>query len=597
MTYSIKIYTGTGTTNIFQVPFDFIHKEHVEVRLNGAILVPQVDYTWPTATSIALTAGNLNSGSTLEIRRNTPKVARLVEFQDASVLTEEELNLNSDQMFNAVQEAMDEADTKVGFAATGTVDFLGYRLINVGDPIDPTDGANKKFADGVLEACVAKTEEASQHASAASTSATNAAGSATAAAGSASVASAKEILATQSASTATAKASEASSSAASAAQKSNDAASSATAATLSAQAAAASAQEAAQAAVEAEAAAGFANGADGSAISAAASAENAAESAAAASTSATNAAASASNASGSATTATTQASAASSSASTASTKATEAASSATSAQNSAATATAKASEAATSASDASTSATDAATSASTATSKASAASTSASNAATSATNANNAASSASDFSINAGASASAAAASAQAAAASALLAGGSGDTVKVSSTDSTAGTLIDKIEVGTGLTKTKMNNGGSEKIKLEAATPSFPIKSVCGVGGDVTAQQIFDAVKPLSTNGAGWNAATLQGYTPSSFATPHSHPYVATDSRGNVGTFYAICKPFSQTPTAGTTVAGSSIDTSLPPGTSLPGTWRIVSASSVSMGGSSNHIVLYQRIS
>ena len=103
--------------------------------------------------------------------------------------------------------------------------------------------------------------------------------------------------------------------------------------------------------------------------------------------------------------------------------------------------------AATSETNASNSATSAASSATTATSQASAASTSASNAATSETNAAN--------------SASAAASSASQAAASA-----GGGTLKITSNDTTADVLANKLVAGTGITASTLNAGGNEDLNL-----------------------------------------------------------------------------------------------------------------------------------
>ena len=103
--------------------------------------------------------------------------------------------------------------------------------------------------------------------------------------------------------------------------------------------------------------------------------------------------------------------------------------------------------AATSATSASTSASSASTSAATATSQASAASTSATNAATSET--------------NAASSASAAATSATQAAASA-----GGGTLKISSNDTTADVLENKLVAGTGVTLTKNNSGANETLSV-----------------------------------------------------------------------------------------------------------------------------------
>jgi hypothetical protein len=138
----------------------------------------------------------------------------------------------------------------------------------------------------------------------------------------------------------------------------------------------------------------------------------------------------------------------------ASTSASAAASSATSAASSATTATTKASEA-------STSAANAATSASTASTQASNASSSASTASTQATNAANSATSAATSATNSANSATSAAASASAAAQAS-----GGGTVKVTTNDTTAEVLNEKLAVSGGLTKTTTNAGSDETLTL-----------------------------------------------------------------------------------------------------------------------------------
>ena len=131
-----------------------------------------------------------------------------------------------------------------------------------------------------------------------------------------------------------------------------------------------------------------------------------------------------------------------------------AASSATSAAASATTATTKASEASTSASTATTKASEASTSAAAALSSKNAA-------ATSETNAANSATAAATSETNAGNSATAAAASASSAAAAA-----GGGTVSITSNDTTAEKLNDKVAVSGGLTKTVTNAGSDETLTL-----------------------------------------------------------------------------------------------------------------------------------
>lgn len=197
------------------------------------------------------------------------------------------------------------------------------------------------------------------------------------------------------------------------------------------------------AAITATAQAGIATNKAGEAAT---SATNAANSATAASTSATNSANSATSAGNSATSAAASASTATTKASEASVSATSASNSATSANNSAIAAGVSAANAANSATAASNSATTATTQAGIATTKAGEASASALAASNSATAASNSADEAEYWAGQAGATAT----------------GG----VKVSGTDTTAGTLDAKIVAGNNITLTKLNAGGNEQYQV-----------------------------------------------------------------------------------------------------------------------------------
>lgn len=181
--------------------------------------------------------------------------------------------------------------------------------------------------------------------------------------------------------------------------------------------------------------------------------------------------ASANNAANSATLASSSATSAAASATIATTKANDASASATSASDSATTATNQASIATTKASEASASATSASNSATTAANQASIATTKASEASTSATAASGSATAASNSATSASSSATAASDSADeaeywAGQASVVATGG----VKVSPTDTTAGTLDVKLVAGDGIAFKKLNSGGNESLMIYASS-------------------------------------------------------------------------------------------------------------------------------
>lgn len=355
MANSFVRYTGDGSTTTYSVPFSYRAQEDVTVTLAGVVTTA---FTWNGAgTQITFTSAPA-SDVAIEIRRTTSQGTKLVDYASGSVLTESDLDTDSDQAFFMAQEAIDDADDVIKISATNFQwDATNKRIVNVADPTSAQDAATKNWSETAMSSQLAQATtqatNAATSATNASTSETNAASSATAAAASATAAAASETAAetaetnaetaeTNAASSATAAASSASAastSASNAATSESNASTSATNAASSASAASTSASNASTS--ETNAATSETNAAT-SATNAASSATAAASSASAAATSETNAASSASSASTSATTATTQASNASTSASNASTSETNAASSATAAAASAAAAAASA---------------------------------------------------------------------------------------------------------------------------------------------------------------------------------------------------------------------------------------------------------------
>lgn len=382
MAYSYVQYTGNGSIKTFSVPFTYISKSHIAVKVNGVLKAAGTDYSWDTDSSITFVTAP-GTGLTVDIRRASSPSQRLIDFQDGSTLTQDILDADSNQNFFMAQEAIDAVASNIALASDGVYDANNKRIKNLADPINAQDAVSKNWAETASSSQVAQaTTQANNSASSAAASATSAAASA-------------------------ASATSASGSAATATTKATDSSNSATASAASAAAALTSKNAAAT-----------------SETNAASSASSASSSATAANTSAVNAATSASGASASASTATTKASdasgsatAASNSASAAATSATNAASSASSASSSATTAATQATNSASSATAAAGSATSASTSATTATTKAGEASTSATNAATSATNAASSATSAATSASDANTSAVSAASSAASAAA------------------------------------------------------------------------------------------------------------------------------------------------------------------------------------
>lgn len=173
MSYQSRVqYTGNGSIALYSIPFAYISKAYIEVRVGGSLLTEGAGFTWQSPTSIHLTAGNLGSGIVLDIRRVTPRTTKLVDFQDGSVLTEASLDLSNDQVFQLVQETLDDMQDRLAVQPDGTVDGQARRIANVALPVEAMDAVTKAYADQMRDAAVADVQAAvSERVTTASTSA------------------------------------------------------------------------------------------------------------------------------------------------------------------------------------------------------------------------------------------------------------------------------------------------------------------------------------------------------------------------------------------------------------------------------------------
>lgn len=240
---------GDGSTTIFNIPFGFLDRSHVNLYVDGV----QTAYTWVGSASVSVAVAP-STGAIVRIARKTPS-APVVDFKDGEALTETDLDRVNLQSLYLAQESADDLSAVLQTADSGQFDAENKRIQNLQDPVDAQDAVTKQWAEtgmtsqllaatnakdtAVAQADVATTKaaEASASASAAATSESNAsasesnaASSASAAATSESNASTSESNAAGSASAAATSASNAASSAAAAATSESNAASSASSA-------------------------------------------------------------------------------------------------------------------------------------------------------------------------------------------------------------------------------------------------------------------------------------------------------------------------------------------------------------------------------
>lgn len=162
MASTIIIYEGDGTRTDFTIPFDYLKKSFVTVRLDPSTTLTGgdygdtgSDYYFLDKTTIRLKVAPA-SGKSLTIRRHTSATERVVTFKDASILKATDLDTAQLQAFHIAEEGRDAINDAIIGDKEGNWDAKGHRIINVGTPIKDNDAVNleyyKKDVEGVYQA-------------------------------------------------------------------------------------------------------------------------------------------------------------------------------------------------------------------------------------------------------------------------------------------------------------------------------------------------------------------------------------------------------------------------------------------------------------
>ena len=165
MASTIFIYEGDGTRTDFTVPFDYLKKSFVIVRLGTTTTTTTLtggdygdtgsDYYFLDKTTIRLKVAPA-SGESLTIRRHTSATERVVTFKDASILKATDLDTSQMQAFHIAEEGRDAINDAIIGDKEGNWDARGHRITNVGAPIKDNDAVNlkyyKKDVEGVYQA-------------------------------------------------------------------------------------------------------------------------------------------------------------------------------------------------------------------------------------------------------------------------------------------------------------------------------------------------------------------------------------------------------------------------------------------------------------
>ena len=143
MANSFVRYTGNGNTTQYAVSFSYRDQADISVTINGVATTAFSFNGAGTQITFDTAPANLTS---IEIRRTTSQTSRLVDYAAGSVLTENDLDTDSNQGFYMSQEAIDDANDRIKLDnADFHWDAQSKRIKNIADPVDNTDVVNKSY--------------------------------------------------------------------------------------------------------------------------------------------------------------------------------------------------------------------------------------------------------------------------------------------------------------------------------------------------------------------------------------------------------------------------------------------------------------------
>ena len=126
-TATTQNHNGTGSQNNFAISFSFLANTEVDVKVGGVLKTLGTHYNI-VGSEVQFTTGNTPPSGTANIvlTRDTNISAKKVDFADGSVLTETDLDNNSDQILFAQQEIINDFVKRDGTqTVTGNLIFEG----------------------------------------------------------------------------------------------------------------------------------------------------------------------------------------------------------------------------------------------------------------------------------------------------------------------------------------------------------------------------------------------------------------------------------------------------------------------------------------
>lgn len=150
--FAFQTYTGNGSTTQYSISFTYIDSTHVKCFLDG-VSTTAFSVSGSTVTFNSAPANNV----VIRIERQTPLTARLVDFQDGSVLTEADLDMSANQNFFAVQEFSDDASNYMQLDTDDKYNAQSKVIKSVANPVNDNDAVNKTYLENTWLSSANKT--------------------------------------------------------------------------------------------------------------------------------------------------------------------------------------------------------------------------------------------------------------------------------------------------------------------------------------------------------------------------------------------------------------------------------------------------------
>ncbi|HBW4777171.1 TPA: polysaccharide deacetylase family protein [Klebsiella pneumoniae] len=142
-----NIYTANGQTTVFTYEFYIISASDLEVSINGSVVtsgytVSGVGNKDGGDITFLTPPGN---GAVVMLERAVPTY-RLTDYQDNGDLLADTVNKDFDRIWMAIQRAFIDLGLTLNRPLLGgPFNALNYQIINVSDPVNDEDAANKRF--------------------------------------------------------------------------------------------------------------------------------------------------------------------------------------------------------------------------------------------------------------------------------------------------------------------------------------------------------------------------------------------------------------------------------------------------------------------